>query len=71
MTINSIKFYDNEPVSESEKEQSEAGGSVADFKNVAFDLLHHGNVDVMLLKDEKRSRAFYNDKLLKYNSKFA
>lgn len=30
-----------------------------------------GNVDGVLLKSEQKSRDAYNDKLLKYNSKYA
>ena len=41
------------------------------FDGTATDLLHLGNVDGVLLKDEKKGLAGYNDKLLKYNSKYA
>lgn len=34
-------------------------------------MLHKGNVDGVLLKDEELSRQSYNDKLLVYNSKYA
>ena len=45
--------------------------SYRDFKGSAQDLLHMGNVDGVLLKDEKAGRDAYNDKLLKYNSRYA
>ena len=41
------------------------------FHGTASDLLHLGNVDGVLLKDSKKGVAAYNDKLLKYNSKYA
>ena len=41
------------------------------FSGTATDLLHLGNVDGVLLKDEKKGLDAYNDKLLKYNSKYA
>jgi len=71
--INSIKFYDNEPVIEGEQEQLDYFNEkeYREFGGTAHDLLHMGNVDGVLLKDEKKSRSSYNDKLLKYNSKYA
>ena len=42
-----------------------------DFEGTAQDLLHLGNVDGAILKDESLGRSSYNDKLLKYNSKYA
>jgi len=42
-----------------------------DYHGTAQDLLHMGNVDGVLLKDEKKGRDQYNDKLLKYNGKYA
>ena len=42
-----------------------------DFAGTASDLLHAGNVDGVLLLDEQKGRDSYNDKLLKYNSKYA
>ena len=42
-----------------------------DLKGIAQDLLHQGNVDAVLLLDEQKGRDSYNDKLLKYNSKYA
>ena len=71
--INSIKFYDNEDQIEGEQEQLDYFNEkdYCDFAGSAHDLLHLGNVDGVLLKDEKKSIAHYNDKLLKYNSKYA
>lgn len=36
-----------------------------------MDLLHMGNIDGVLLLDEKKGLEAYNDKLLVYNSKYA
>ena len=44
---------------------------VSDFKGTAEDLLHLGNIDAAILKDSELGRKSYNDKLLKYNSKYA
>ncbi len=41
------------------------------FTGTANDLLHEGNVEGALLLDDQRARDAYNDKMLKYNSKFA
>ena len=35
------------------------------------DLLHLGNPDGVLLKDEKKGKEAYNDKILRYNSRYA
>ena len=70
VAINSIKFYDNEVEIEGEAESIDMA-SYRDFKGSAQDLLHMGNVDGVLLKDEKAGRDAYNDKLLKYNSRYA
>ena len=76
ITLNSIKFYDNE-VAEMEGEQSDylndeqRRQQYRDFEGTAQDLLHLGNVDGAILKDESLGRSSYNDKLLKYNSKYA
>ena len=71
--LNSVKFYDNGVTIEGEQEQLDYFNTkdYMDFKGSAHDLLHLGNVDGVLLKDEKKARAAYNDKLLKYNSKYA
>ena len=45
--------------------------NMRDFKGTASDLLHEGNHAGALLLDDQRSRDAYNDKMLKYNSKFA
>ena len=80
VTINSVKFYDNEEeINELEAEvmQEQRKKAMVDteayrrFDGTATDLLHLGNVDGVLLKDEKKGLAGYNDKLLKYNSKYA
>ena len=68
--INSIKFYDNEPVIEGEQEVLSLK-NFRDYKGSAKDLLHEGNVDGVLLVDETKSKNAYNDKILKYNSKYA
>lgn len=68
--INSIKFYDNEKVIEGEQEVLDTK-AFRDFKGTASDLLHEGNVDGVLLKDEQKGKDAYNDKILKYNSKYA
>ena len=44
---------------------------IRDFKGTAEDLLHLGNIDGAILLDENLGRNSYNDKLLKYNSKYA
>ena len=69
VSIHSIKFYDNEDeiVGESDFDHEE----IKNFSGTAQDLLSIGNVDGYLLKSEKEGRAAYNDKLLKYNSKYA
>ena len=76
--INSIKFFDNEEeIYEGEAEDIEEQKKAIDteqyrtFHGTAQDLLHMGNVDGVLLKDAKKGVAAYNDKLLKYNSKYA
>ena len=70
--IDSISFYDNE-MAEMEGEQLDwiNEQEIRDFKGTAEDLLHLGNVDGAILKDENLGRNSYNDKLLKYNSKYA
>lgn len=68
--INSIKFYDNERVIEGEQELLDAK-SYRDYSGTAKDLLHEGNLDGVLLKDEQKGKDAYNDKILKYNSKYA
>ena len=73
VTLNSIKFYDNE-VAQMEGEQADYINDqrqYRDFEGTAQDLLHLGNVDGAILKDEALGRSGYNDKLLKYNSKYA
>ena len=74
--INSIKFYDNEEeVYEGEAEDAQARmidtEAYRNFVGTATDLLNLGNVDGVLLLDEKKGLEAYNDKLLKYNSKYA
>ena len=69
--INSIKFYDNEVLIEGEEEVMATPHPFRDFRGSAQDLLHQGNVDGVLLLDEEKGRLAYNDKLLKYNSKYA
>ena len=68
-----MKFYDNEIEIAGEAEQLEEFSlkHMRDFKGSAFDLLHDGNVDAVLLVDEQKGKDAYNDKMLKYNSKFA
>ena len=68
--INSIKFFDNEVLIEGEEEVMNSN-PFRDFEGSAQDLLHQGNVDGVLLLDEEKGRLAYNDKLLKYNSKYA
>ena len=70
--IDSILFYDNED-EEMEGEQLDwiNEQKIRDFMGTAEDLLHLGNVDGAILKDENLGRNSYNDKLLKYNSKYA
>ena len=71
VTINSIKFYDNEVEMEGEILDWIQEKEYRDIKSSAQDLLHLGNVDGVLLVDEQKGRESYNDKLLKYNSKYA
>lgn len=42
-----------------------------DWQSISVDLLHEGNVDGYLLNNEFEGIKAYNDKLLKYNSKYA
>ena len=67
--INSIKFYDNELEIAGENDFDHQ--EIRDFSGTAQDLLSLGNVDGYLLKNELEGRNAYNDKLLKYNSKYA
>ena len=71
--INSMKFYDNEVEIEGEKEQLKEFSleNMRSFTGTAEDLLHTGNHAGALLLDDQRARDAYNDKMLKYNSKFA
>ena len=75
ITLNSIKFFDNEDELEQEDVQdyrkSVDTNALLNFEGTAMDLLHLGNVDGVLLKDSNKGLAAYNDKLLKYNSKYA
>ena len=72
VNIHSIKFYDNE-VAEMEGEQLDwiNERQYRDFEGTAEDLLHLGNVDGAILKDTELGRSSYNDKLLRYNSKYS
>ena len=72
--IHGIKFYDNEEVIEGEDEllsTEEAQEQFNDFSKLSLDLLAEGNVDGYLLTNELEGIRAYNDKLLKYNSKYA
>lgn len=76
VTLNSIKFFDNEDEIDEEDAIEDYRKSVdtdayRNFEGTATDLLHLGNVDGVLLKDSNKGLAAYNDKLLKYNSKYA
>lgn len=75
ITLNSIKFYDNEDeVYEGENEDQKARVNTEayrSFEGTATDLLHLGNIDGVFLMDAKKGIDAYNDKLLKYNSKYA
>ena len=66
-------FYDNEELIEGEEDfqQNFNDKAYRDYAGTANDLLHMGNVDGVILLDEKKGRDSYNDKLLKYNSKYA
>ena len=73
VNINKIMFYDNEELIEGEEDFQQNFNEKAyrDYAGTANDLLHMGNVDGVILLDEKKGRDSYNDKLLKYNSKYA
>jgi len=74
MAINEIKFNDMDPPSAFEVEllkEMVDEGSIGDFHLDGIDLMHEGNRDAGLLEDIEKSRAAYNNELLRYNNQYS